>query len=153
MNYRYPRHRIQELVQAPKRLRDGRPLELERRGEQSQVFDAEAELLDGPFCDLRYLGKAGRVDRPESYDASLLLDQQRVRGIGFNPVGRENFRQRRSIPQGWHQNVCDPNVPTDHPDWNWHQPLADFAPADFRDFVRRAARLWSIDLGEEGELL
>lgn len=128
-------------------------MEVESVQRDASRFDVPLELIDGPFCDLRYLGKAGRNNLPESYDASLLLDQMRVRGVGFSPVGRQNFRTRRRIPSGWHQNVCDPNVPTDHPDWNRHDPLPDFDPVDFQDFVRRTAELWKIDLGWEAQLL
>ena len=33
MTYPYPRHRIQELVQAPKVVRENERLEIERKGE------------------------------------------------------------------------------------------------------------------------
>ncbi len=62
------------------------------------------------------------------YDASLLLDSERVRGVGYCPVARQNFRAKLTIPAGWHQNICDPNVPTDHPEWNRHEPLPGFQP-------------------------
>lgn len=153
MKFRYPRHRIQEIIQAEKCLIEGDALKLEPRAEKGASFDVSLDLIDGPFCDLRFLGRAGRKDVPESYDASFLLEQQRVRGIGFNPVARQNFRARLRIPAGWHQNVCDPNVPTDHPDWNRHEPLPNFAPADLQDFIRKTAEIWKIDLGWEAELL
>lgn len=152
MNFRYPRHRIQEIVKAPKCVTEGRALEIEARRGGSR-FDVPLDLIDGPFCDLRFLGHAGQADDPTTYDASLLLDQMRVRGIGYHPVGRRNFRAKQRIPAGWHQNICDPNVPTDHPDWNRHEALPGFAPSDFSDFVRRAAGLWSVDLRWEEELL
>jgi hypothetical protein len=152
MNYRYPNHRIHEIVNAPKCLGDGQPLDIERRGEHRVGFDVTLDLIDGPFCDLRYLGGAGRKDQPETYEVNLLLEQQRVRGIGYTPVARQNFRAKLRIPQGWHQNVCDPNQSTDHPEWNRHQPLPDFAPTDFKDLIRRAAELWHIDIQWEDEL-
>lgn len=153
MNFRYPRHRILEIVQAPKCLGDGQKLTVESRGTQSARFDVAVDLVDGPFADLRFFGRAGRKDEPETSDASFLLDQQRVRGIGYCAVARQNFRAKLRIPAGWHQNVCDPNVPTDHPDWNRHEGLPDFSPTDFLDFTQKAAELWSIDLGWEEGLL
>lgn len=153
MNFRYPRHRIQEIVQAPKGLSEGKAFTIERKGEQGAKFETPVDLLDGPFCDLRFLGRAGRQDEPTSYDASFLLDQQRVRGVGHCAVARQNFRAKRRVPAGWHQNICDPNMPTDHPEWNRHESLPDFAPVDFQDFVRQVAALWVIDLSWEQGLL
>jgi len=153
MHYRYPRHRIEEIIKDPKRLSEGQVLEVETSGNSGASFDVPVDLVDGPFCDLRYLGRAGRNKEPETYDASFLLEQQRVRGVGYCPIKRENFRSKLRIPAGWHQNICDPNVPTDHPEWNRHDPLPGFAPTDFSDFVKRVAELWNIDLGWETELL
>ena len=153
MNFRYPRHRILEIVQAPKCLSEGHELEVDARGTNGAGFDVPVDLQDGPFCDLRYLGRAGRKNEPETYDATFLLEQQRVRGVGYCPIGRQNFRAKLRIPPGWHQNICDPNMPTDHPEWNRHEPLPGFAPSDFQNFIRQAAVLWNIDLGWEDELL
>ena len=153
MNFRHPRHRIQEIIDSAKCLSEGHTLEVKARGEDGARFDVSVDLKDGPYCDLRYLGRAGRSDVPETYDASFLLDQQRVRGIGYCPVGRQNFRAKLRISAGWHQNICDPNVPTDHPEWNRHVGLSDFTPTDFADFVRLAATMWNIDVGWETELL
>jgi hypothetical protein len=153
MNYRHPRHRIQEIVQAPKCLSDGQQLETEPRGTHGARFGVDLDLKDGPYSDLRYVGTAGKVSLPETYDASLLLDQQRVRGVGHCAIARQNFRAKLRIPAGWHQNICDPNMPTDHPEWNRHEPLPGFAPVDFSDFIRATASLWNIDLGREPELL
>lgn len=153
MNYRYSRHRIAEIVNAPKCLSEGQELTVENSGTHSARFDTTLELVDGPFADLRFLGRAGRRDDPETYDSTLLLDQQRVRGIGYCAVARQNFRAKWRIPAGWHQNICDPNVPTDNPEWNRHEPLPSFAPTDFVDFTRKTAELWNVDLGWEDELL
>lgn len=153
MNYRYPRHRIIEIVDAPKSIADGKSLSIERKATHGSKFDAPVELLDGPFCDMRFLGKAGRNEDPTSYDSSLLLDQQRIRGIGYCPVERRNFRAKLRIPKGWHQNICDPNVATSDLDWNRHEVLTDFNPSDFGDFVRKTAEMWNIDLDWEAELL
>jgi len=153
VNFRHARHRIQEIVSAAKCVSDSSNLEVRSKGERGAEFDASLDLKDGPYCDLRYLGKAGRTDVPNTYDASLLLDQQRVRGIGYCPIGRQNFRAKLRIAAGWHENICDPNVPTSSPEWNRHEPIADFAPTDFSDFIRLAAARWSIDLRWEAELL
>lgn len=111
------------------------------------------DLLDGPFVELRYLGKAADHTHPPTYEAALILGAHRVRGIGHHHVGRNNLRAKQRIPAGWHQNRCDPNLPTTHPESNRHEPLPAFAPTDFRDFVTTCARLWAIDLQTEEVLL
>ena len=153
MNYRYPVHRIAEIVDATKCVTGNEAVRPEKRGAHGARFDVALDLIDGGYCDLRYLGKAGRLDDTTSYDTSFLLDQTRVRGIGFSAVSRWNFRAKLRLQAGWHQNVCDPNVATDHPNWNRHEPLPGFDPTDFEDFTRRTAGLWKIDLGWEGSLL
>lgn len=153
MNFRYPSHRIHEIVNEPKCLTSGQELEFENKGEHGTKWDHNLELLDGPHCDLRYLGKAADKTRPTTYDVSLLLDQQRVRGVGYQKIGRQNFRAKLRIPKGWHQNIIDPNLPTNDPARNRHVPLDDFAPTDLADFVRQTAAMWAIDLGWEADLV
>lgn len=153
MSYRHPHYRITEIVAAAKSLTGGQTVEPERVGEHGARFHAFLDLVDGPFVDLRFLGKATRLNQPSSYGSSLLLDAERVRGVGFCPVARHNFRAKLRIPVGWHQNICDPNVPTDHPEWNRHELLPEFNPSDFMDFTRKVAELWSIDLAWEARLV
>lgn len=153
MTYSYPRHRIQELVQAPKVVRENERLATERKGEDGASFGVNLDLLDGPFVDLRYLGKAANHTQPPTYEASMILGGHRVRGVGHNHVGRNNLRAKRRIAAGWHQNLCDPNLPTTHAEYNRHEPMAEFAPTDFGDFVGKCARLWKIDLQTEEVLL
>jgi hypothetical protein len=71
--------------------------------------------------------------------------------VGFEAIGRSNFRFKKRIPKGWHLNVCDPNLPTNDPKRNIHQPLPDFVTTDFRDFIHQTAKMWTIDLGWEWE--
>lgn len=153
MIYPYPRHRIEELVKAPKVVRENERLAVERKGEHGATFDVNLDLLDGPFVDLRYLGKAANHTQPATYEANLILGGHRVRGVGHHYVGRNNLRAKRRIPAGWHQNFCDPNRPTTHPESNRHEPMPAFAPTDFGDFVGQCARLWAIDLRTEEVLL
>jgi hypothetical protein len=153
MTYPYPRHRIQELVQAPKVVRENERLEIETKGEHGAAFGVNLDLLDGPYIELRYLGKAANHTQPATYEANLILGGYRVRGVGHNFVGRNNLRAKRRIPAGWHQNLCDPNLPTTHDEYNRHEALAGFAPTDFGDFVGKCARLWAIDLQAEEVLL
>lgn len=153
MSYPYRPHQIHEILGQPKCLPNGSTVELERVGKDKKgaEFETRPELIDGGFLDMRYLGKAPRIDEPETYDASFLLANRRVRGVGYNPIATENFRFKRRIPKGWHLNVCDPNLPTNDVSQNIHQPLDDFAPTDFRDFINQTAKLWNIDLGWEWE--
>jgi len=152
MPYPIPSHRIHEIVRAPKCLQDGETLELTSKGPAGSGFDVMLDLIDGPYTDLRYLGKAHDLGKVDGYDASLLLAAHRVRGVGFNAVGRQRFYRQR-ISAGWHQNILDPNLPTGHDDYNRHDPLPDFAPTDFKDFITKTARIWNIDLAWEETML
>ncbi len=153
MSYRFSSIRIQEIVQAGKRLSDGQSIEPEKKGREGLSFQAFVELREGSYLDLRFLGRAGVSKNPKTYDASLLIEQERVRGIGYAEVARQNFRAKKRIPAGWHENICDPSKPTNSAERNQHRSLIDFTPSDFGDFTRRAADQWKIDLGWEGGLL
>jgi len=146
MTYPYTRHQIQEFVQAPKIVRENTQLEVSKHGEHGARFDVNLDVPDGPFVDLRYLGKAADHREPPTYEGNLILGGHRVRGVGHNFVGRNNLRAKQRIPAGWHQNRCDPNQPTSHVDYNRHEPLPGFAPSDFGDFIGKCAQLWAIDL-------
>lgn len=153
MNYPYPPHRITELLDAKKCLSEPDTLELQSmpKSSKGRKFDTRPELVDGPFVDMRYLGKAPVVTDSTTYDASFLLAGQRVRGVGCAKLARNNLRFKQRIPKGWHLNVCDPNRPTNDPKRNVHQPLPEFSPTDFRDFINKTAEMWKIDLGWQWE--
>lgn len=146
MSYPYTRQQIHDFVTATKIVRENSPLKVEKRGERGANFDANLDLMDGPFVDLRYLGKAAQLNEPPTYESALILGGHRVRGVGHNFVGRNNLRAKQRIPAGWHQNKCDPNLPTSHAEYNRHEALPGFAPTDFGDFIGRCAALWTIDL-------
>lgn len=146
MSYPYTRDQVHEFVRSPKVVRANAALLVEKRGERGAGFDANLDLKEGAFVDLRYLGKATEISQPPTYEAALILAGHRVRGVGHHFVGRNNLRAKARIPAGWHQNRVDPNVPTSHPEYNYHEPLTGFAPTDFGDFIQRCARLWAIDL-------
>jgi hypothetical protein len=55
MNYRHPRHRIEEIVKAPKCVSEGHVLDIEQRRGNGSKFDVPLDLINGPFCDMRYL--------------------------------------------------------------------------------------------------
>jgi hypothetical protein len=153
MSYPFPKHRIDEIIAAPKARQETHPLRFEKHGEHGGKFQIGIDLTDGPFVDMRYLGKATHLAQTSSYDASLILAAYRVRGIGFHAVARNNLRAKLRIPAGWHQNFCDPNLSTLDPASNRHEPLSGFAPMDFGDFIHQCARLWMIDLAAEEPLL
>ena len=153
MSYRYPSTQIYEFVKAPKGLIDGQTVEPKKKGTKGLSFEAFLELLDGSFTDLMFRGKAGVSNEPETYDSNIFLDQQRIQGVGYCSVARKNFRAKDRIPEGWHQNIVNPNQPTNSSAYNLHEPLPDFSPTDFKDFTRKVAELWNIDLDWEGELL
>ena len=157
MKYAYSSGQIHQILSASKELPEGAGLDLEKTGKggMGRQFESRPQLCDGGFVDMRFLAKAPLLDDPTSYDASFLLANRRVRGIGFAPIARHNLRFKMRIQRGWHLNVCDPNVPTTSPESNIHKPLTDFEVTDFLNLIQQAAQMWNIDLGNlsEGSLL
>lgn len=157
MKYPYSSEQIHQILNTSKRLPEGASLDLEKMGKAGvgRHFDSRPQLSDGGFVDMRFLGKAPLLDDPTTYDVNFLLASQRVRGIGYTPVARHNFRFKKRIEQGWHLNVCDPNMPTTSPESNIHKPLPDFEVTDFLDLIQKSAQLWHIELGDlsRGSLL
>ncbi len=101
---------------------------------------------------MRVQMSAGRKDDPTTYTAAFLLDNERVRGVDYNPIARKK-RYKETIPKGWHQNIIDPNLPSSDDNQNKHDPLPDWKVADFDDFLRKVCDLWYIDAGLERRLL
>ena len=153
MSHPYQPHQIHEILLQPKCLPQGSTLEIKKTGKERKSAELEMRpvLIDGGFLDMRYFGKAARIDEPATYDAAFLIANHRVRGVGYCAIARNNFRFKKRIPQGWHLNVCDPNLPTHDERQNIHQPLDGFDPKDYRDFINQTTQLWKIDLGWEWE--
>jgi hypothetical protein len=153
MNYKYATHQIAEIISSEKCLSRDDGLQIKRSGEGKKQanFDTQVDLIDGGYHDMHFLGKAPRLDRVDLYDSAFLLGGHRVRGIGYNEIARNNLRMKKRIPKGWHQNICDPNLPTTDPKQNIHQPLERFTPSDFKDFINQSAAIWKIDLGWQWE--
>ena len=148
MSYPHSVHQIREIIAQPKVLPPGTALEIETEGD-AREFDSRPQFVESGFVDMRYTGRTHAYDDPTTYHAVFLLANQRVRGVDYDPVGRQNFRFKKRIPKGWHQNVCDPNRSTTDDAQNIHVPLANFAPNDFVVFIQLTAKLWNIDIGEE----
>jgi len=142
MNYPYKVHQIQEIMEKDKCLSPGDKLGVEGSGGSvtGLHFETRPQLKDGPFLDMRYLGKAPLPRETTSYESSFLLANQRVRGVGYDAVGRQNFRFKQKIPKGWHVNFLDPNLPTNDPKRNIHHPLPEFSVTDFHAFINQTAR-------------
>ena len=80
----------------------------------------------------------------------MLLDNERVRGVGYAPVER-SYRYKIRIPKGWHHNILDPTV--DSADGNRHEALPDFTPSDLDSFFFLTAKLWNVSVPRGGQLL
>lgn len=152
MNFRYKSFQIAEIAKAAKAIREGQSLAFRAFGERSKVLDVDLDLMDGSIVDLRLRVSAGRFDEPTTYEAALILADQRVRGIGYSATRLTRFYKER-IPKGWHENVIDPNLPTRDDDRNRHEPVADIEPTDLEDFLRKACKRWNIELPSEKVLL
>ena len=152
MNFRYKSSQIAEIVKAAKVVREGQSLAFRSHGEKSKALDVDLNLKEGTLVDLRLRVTAGRFDEPMTYEAALILADQRVRGIGYSATRLMRFYKER-IPKGWHENVIDPNLPTRDDDRNRHESVTDIEPTDLEDFLRKVCKRWNIELPSEKVLL
>jgi hypothetical protein len=160
MSFPYRSEQIRDIVNATKVLRrpevleNANPLPFVGYGEHGKKIDLLLDLKGNPtLIDLRLHVHAAVFDAPEMFEATLILANERVRGIGWHATGKMRFYGKQVIPKGWHQNVIDPDLPPDHPDKNRHLPLETFEPTDLAAFFTAATRLWHIDLPIEEGLL
>ena len=123
--FRFPSHRLNELVKQAKCRREGTEIRWSKHGKQGSSLTLPLDLVDGPFVDFVVHVTAGDVAQPEIYRASLVLAGERVRGIDFSPIERRKF-YRVHIPKGWHENVIDPNLAISDRDRNrpWRFPTS-----------------------------
>jgi len=155
-SFRYRSEQIGEIVRAQKLLRNqqtvegGKALPFRSYGQAGRRLDLDLDLADGPLVSMVLHVRAGLVGDPTTYEAALILDGTRVRGVGYELVERTRWFKVR-IPKGWHQNILDPNIEGDA--GNRHEPLPDFEPADLDGFFRLAAVLWNVSIPRGGQLL
>lgn len=149
--YAYPAFAIHHLVQQPKKcLKE--PV-LKKYREEGRQYDIPLYLADeSRFVPMRLKVSAGRLDNPTTYAAAFILDGERVRGVDYCEVSKKRY-YKVSIPQGWHQNLIDPNLDKDDANQNRHDRLEHWTVSTFDDFLNKVSALWNIDLGKERELL
>jgi hypothetical protein len=152
MPFRFPSHRLFEIIQAWKVVCPGQRVEFESEGSRGKKLALALEVVNGPLMNLRLLVSCYDATKPESYSASLVLDGERIRGIDYSKIRRFR-RYKMHIPKGWHENLIDPNLPTDDDNRNRHLALPDFKPADLKDFLHQVAKRWHTELEVEGLLL
>jgi hypothetical protein len=150
--FRLPSHRLQELIEAQKCLREGTEIKWKDEGTKGKSLKLLLDLVDGPFADFVLYAVAGDLKDPTTYRAALVLDGERVRGVDYSEIDRSRF-YRPHIFKGWHQNVVDPNLAFTDPNRNRHVPVENFAPIDLTDFLRKVSHLWHINLALEEDLL
>ena len=160
MSFPYTSHQIREIAKAAKVLRrpellnPGEPIPFDKYGDHGKRIDLMLDLVDGPaLIDLRFHVHAPVFDAPDTFEAALILANERVRGIGWHATGKKRFYGKQVIPRGWHQNVIDPNLTPGHKEQNRHLPLDGFNPTDLADFFAKAAALWQIEIHFEESLL
>ncbi|MFT5108352.1 MAG: hypothetical protein ACI9UA_003996 [Pseudoalteromonas tetraodonis] len=144
MRFPYSKSQIHAAVDTKKHPRDWEPVRFEKSGENSRRSDTALEREDGKEDRLR-LTVRGRMDKPLSYQSSLLLEDQKIRGIDHHAVERRRF-YREVSPKGWHEDVIDPNLVPGEKGHHQRIPLPDFGPSDLMDFLRKACQRWNIEL-------
>lgn len=148
--YLHASQRIFDIVKTQKILIDGEQLSWKNDGAKGMTLEVNLEAPEAPLASLRLVAKSFDPEKPEGYEASLLLDGYRIRGVGYNGIRRKHY-YKTTIPKGWHQNICDPNKSAKES--NLHQSLDNFAPCDLEHFLHLVCEMWSIDLRTERRLL
>jgi hypothetical protein len=150
--YPYRSFEISSIVNARKIARKTN-LKPEKVGENGLKYDDVLDVENSKEAiTLRLKILAGRKDIVSTYEAALILAYRRVRGVGFDEIGRRK-RYKVHIPKGWHQNIIDPNLPDHDDSGNRHEELPSWTVTDFDDFVQKVCTLWNINLGREETLL
>ena len=146
--------RIRDVLQAPKRIvKDIHDVLIHAHsGVKGIEFRIEVEMMDEGYLPMQLIGRATDPTDPQTYHIVLTAHGERLRGVDYQRLAKRKGYKIK-IPAGWHQNVCDPNLPSRNDEDNRHDAMPDFRPADFLDFVRKVAAKWKIDLGEKDELL
>lgn len=152
--FQYRSDQIRDIVAAEKCLRNpgavppDQPLPFKHYGQNSRLLMLNIDLVDGPLLNLRFIVKAGVLQDTSTFDAALLLDDQRIRGIGYALVETKRWYKIR-IPKGWHQNIINPDRTGDA---NQHEALPDFDPTDLNEFFHLSAQKWNIKIPRGGQL-
>ena len=145
MSWPYSTASIHELARAAKRLAHGQSDSFTSAGDHGKELSAMLTLVHGGLFHLKLIVSAGRADLVETYEANLLVDNRRVRGIGYSKIERKKMFKTH-IPKGWHENVQDYNLPATDDDHNRHLSLPDFYPTDLQDFLKKVCLHWEIQL-------
>lgn len=150
----YSAFQIEEIVQAEKYPRDWEPIEFTKgpKGNASRVSDIQLLRMDGKADRIRLVVRAGDFEKIDSYAASLLLENTKIRGIDFHPLPRSR-KYKIVYPAGWHHDIVDPNLETSLNTSPRKDSLEDFEPYDLIDFLKRISALWNISLPSQNDYL
>lgn len=118
------------------------------KGESSKIVRVSLFSDEVTLAKMELIISANDFKNPETYRASFLLNEVRVRGVDFqNKAVRKGYKE--VIPKGWHQNINNPNAPKE----NKHAPVDMADIKGLSDFARKACQLWNIEYKEpENEL-
>jgi len=150
-HFRYRSFEINDLMMKAKKCLD-KPI-AGRYKDLGLKYDLPLYLADEQyFVPMCIKVSAGLIDDPTTFEAAFILDNVRVRGVGYSPISKKRF-YRVTLRKGWHQNIIDPNIPSEDPNQNRHDALADWSVTDLEDFFLKVCELWNIDSGLERGLL
>lgn len=148
----YTVRQIEDVVRAEKYPRDWEPVQFSGLGDHSRRSDTQLERLDGRTDRIRLIVRVGRVDRPLSYAAALLLEDEKIRGIDYHLIGRSRL-YKQVIPKGWHEDVVNPNLDASEKGAHARIALPEWNPTDVAHFLRMVCRHWSIVLPAQSDTL
>jgi hypothetical protein len=140
-DFRYPATVVDEIVRGGKRCPSG--IDSVLKGLKDGGFRSVLESNQHVPVVLEWILNVGRLNEPKTFKSSLLLNNERVRGIDYHECSRRRY-YKEVIPAGWHQDILDPNRGTGR-----KQPIDIGLLTGMRDFVMRVAQEWNIEVETE----
>ena len=141
----YSAHQIRQIVEMKKTIVGSR-LNYVKYHEGEDSRHAKTELYaDEVIANLTFIVWATDFQNTETYHAVFMIDNERIRGIDFEPAAIKRG-YKKVVPAGWHQNIIDPNIGTW--DGNRHEPIDLGVISGLDNFARKVCKEWNIEYGE-----
>jgi hypothetical protein len=107
-------------------------------------FDARATAR-GRSESIRIIIRTRRADKPVSWAMSVLMNNQRIDGIDWEPLVHDH-RGKSHDCRGWHRHMWSPKrADTDK------ECLPKFGPSSISEFLHQGLALLNVQLQREGQ--
>lgn len=142
-SFPYTELQIEEMVKAEKQPVRWDPWEFESMGGESIRLIRDMIRTDGKSDRIRFIVRVPVKQDILTCKASLLLEDERVRGVDYHELAQRRF-YKEVAPAGWHEDVVNPNLEKGEKGEHMRLALNDFEPYHIQDFVKRVCQRWNI---------